>query len=573
MRIMLLSSSYNSLTQRAHVELVEAGHDVTIEVAVSEAQIREGVELFNPDLVLCPMLKFIIPKDLWLKIPCIIVHPGIKGDRGSYSLDWAIYGEQPYWGVTAVQAADEVDSGPIWATAEFPMRPGSKSSIYRDELSEAAMSVMHMVVKRFENGLYVPEVLDYSRADVKGRFRPALRQGQREINWQMDTVETILRKIRSADGSPGLLDVIAGGQYYLYGAHREGALVGPPGKILAKRHGAICRAAVDGAVWITHMKKKGNKADGYFKLPSTTVLGDLVKDVPEAKIDLLYCQEVATYKEIWYREYNEVAYLYFEFYNGAMSTEQCERLTKAFKEVCRRSGNKTIVLMGGRDFWSNGIHLNIIEAAKDPAEESWANINAIDDFVETVVNCTSHLVISAMHGSAGAGGVMMALAADKVIAREGMILNPHYKSMGGLYGSEYWTYLLPKRVGKKAAKELTNSCLPISVKHAKEIGLIDDVIYHDVLNPSSFHDQVVRIAEHLSHDERISRLLEDKRKMLNKDIKRKSLHEYRNAELKKMRVNFFGHDKSYHEARTSFVQKQPAEQTPAHLAKHRNETS
>ena len=35
--------------------------------------------------------------------------------------------------------------------------------------------------------------------------------------------------------------------------------------------------------------------------------------------------------------------------------------------------------MGGPDFWSNGIHLNVIEAAGGPADESWRNINAIDD--------------------------------------------------------------------------------------------------------------------------------------------------------------------------------------------------
>ncbi len=53
-------------------------------------------------------------------------------------------------------------------------------------------------------------------------------------------------------------------------------------------------------------------------------------------------------------------------------------------------------------------------------------------------------VISAMQGGAGAGGVMMALGADKVFAHEGTVMNPHYRSMG-LYGSEYWTYSLPKR--------------------------------------------------------------------------------------------------------------------------------
>ena len=40
-----------------------------------------------------------------------------------------------------------------------------------------------------------------------------------------------------------------------------------------------------------------------------------------------------------------------------------------------------------------------------------------------------------------------ALAADRVYARDDVVLNPYYRHMGGLYGSEYWTYLLPRRVG------------------------------------------------------------------------------------------------------------------------------
>ena len=88
------------------------------------------------------------------------------------------------------------------------------------------------------------------------------------------------------------------------------------------------------------------------------------------------------------------------------------------------------MLLGGRDFWSNGIHLNVIEASADPAEESWRNINAMDDLVHEVINTMSHVVIAGMRGNAGAGGAILALAADQVFARPSVVLNPHYRSMG-----------------------------------------------------------------------------------------------------------------------------------------------
>lgn len=569
MKILLISSSYDSLTQRTHVELMELGHEVSIELAINDNVIREGVLLYQPDLILCPNLRTIIPQDTWNEVPCIIVHPGIKGDRGPASLDWAIYEEHQYFGVSAIQAAEEVDSGPIWATAEFSLRKNSKSSIFRDDMSIAAMQVIHLVVKRFENGIYEPEPLDYSRDDVCGRYRPMMPLSVRNIDWHFDSADLIMRKIRCSDNHPGVLDTIHGAQFYIYGVHREGSLIGPPGNILAKRHGAICRATVDGAVWITHLRKKTDKNGQYLKLPATHVLEAQLDDVSESPIALLYTSAVETYKEIWFREANGVAYLYFEFYSGAMSTEQCLRLTAAFKAVCARVEDKVIVLMGGRDFWSNGIHLNMIEASADAAQESWENVNALNDFVLEVLKCTDKYVISAMHGSAGAGGVMMALAADQVIAREGIILNAHYQSMGGLYGSEYWTYLLPRRVGNEMAAQLIKRCLPISAEKGKRIGLLDDVIYHDVHNPSSFHDQIVRIAEKKATDLHLPTYLAIKADELRATEQSDPLHVYREAELAKVRENVSNPNSQFHQNRKAFVYRDVPQQTPGYLAVHR----
>lgn len=69
---------------------------------------------------------------------------------------------------------------------------------------------------------------------------------------------------------------------------------------------------------------------------------------------------------------------------------------------------------------------------------------------------------------------MLALAADIVLAREGVVLNPHYKTMG-LYGSEYWTYSLPRAVGSEIAHKLTEECLPISAIQAEQYGMVQGI--------------------------------------------------------------------------------------------------
>ncbi|NJM69689.1 MAG: hydrogenase maturation protein [Scytonema sp. RU_4_4] len=564
MKILFLVTAYNSLTQRAHIEVTARGHDVSIELAISDKVMAEAVELYQPDLIIAPMLKTAIPENIWQHHLCIIIHPGIKGDRGPSSLDWAIMTNTENWGVTALQATAEMDTGDIWSSQTFQMRQCSKSCLYRAEVTEAAIKVLLETIERFQSRNFVPEPLDYRQEDVKGCLRPYMRQNVRAIDWASESMSNIIRKIRAGDSQPGVLDTIYGEEYYLYGAHEEDSLKGTPGEIIAQRYGAICRAARDGAVWISHLKKRKKENQSFVKLPAALVLGEHLKNIPELPLPLYVSSTDRTYKEIWYQEKNNVGYLHFDFYNGAMSTDQCHRLRDAFLDVCNRD-TKVIVLMGGYDFWSNGIHLNVIEAAENPAEESWRNINAMNDLVYAILTTNTHQVIAALQGNAAAGGVMLALAADIVYCRRGIVLNPHYKQMG-LYGSEYWTYSLPKRVGTKKAIELTGNCMPMGTQVAKEIGLIDDFFGE---NHIIFQKKIELIAEEIAKNPNYENKLTLKIENRLTDEQYKPLEDYRKEELEKMKINFYEPDQSYHTARYNFVYKVTPLKTPLHLAKHR----
>lgn len=144
------------------------------------------------------------------------------------------------WGVTLLQADAEMDAGAIWASRTFTMRAASKSHLYRHEVTEAAIQGLLEAIARFESNTFVPEPLDYSREEVKGRLLAFMKQADRAIDWQ-DSSASILRKIRSADSFPGVLDTVLGMQCYLYGAHAEEVLRGTPGEIIATRDGALRR--------------------------------------------------------------------------------------------------------------------------------------------------------------------------------------------------------------------------------------------------------------------------------------------------------------------------------------------
>jgi putative two-component system hydrogenase maturation factor HypX/HoxX len=396
-----------------------------------------------------------------------------------------------------------------------------------------------------------------------------MRQPDRAIDWRGDDTATVLRKVRAADGVPGVRDEVLGLACHLYDAHAEGTLPvtrpgAVPGAVIAHRDGAICRATVDGAVWITHLKPV-REGETTFKLPAATVLGERLAGVPEVPLAPDAAAGAPTWREIRYEEADGVGYLHFPFYNGAMSTAQCTRLRDAYV-AARARPTRVIVLAGGPDFWSNGIHLNVIEAAADPADESWRNINAIDDLVREIVVTDRQLTIAALQGNAGAGGVFLALAADRVWARDGVILNPHYKGMGNLYGSEYWTYLLPRRVAPEQARAVTEARLPVGVAGAAAMGLIDD---HFGADPEDFRATVAARARALAADPALDRRLADKAARRAADEAARPLEAYRADELERMKLNFYGFDSSYHVARYNFVCKVPRSRTPLWLARHR----
>src|SRR6056297_1162213 len=468
MRLLILCHAFNSLSQRVFAELERAGHDVSVELDISDEVTREAVSLFGPDAIVAPFLKRRIPDDVWQAVPCLIVHPGPPGDRGPNALDWAVLDAPDVWGVSVILATAELDGGPVLASREFTMRRARKSSLYRLEVTEAAVQALFDALERLASDQTAPAV-SASISAAEDRWRDAVPTDLRRIDWDSDDTETVLRKINSADGQPGVADRILGHDVRVFDARPESALSGPPGDLLARSGGAICRATVDGAVWIGRLKDPAGKE---FKRPAADVLGAAADALTE--IPAQWKPDDEHRGPIRYTEHGQVGMLEFDFYNGAMSTRDCEALLAAWRHAADRP-TRVIVLTGGRDFWSNGMDLNSIEAAESPADESWRNINAMDDLAEAVINTTSHLTVSAMAGNAAAGGVFLALAADRVWARDGLVLNPHYKNMGNLYGSEYWTYLLPRRVGAHGIDQVMGRRLPMLADRARQLGLVDAV--------------------------------------------------------------------------------------------------
>ncbi len=535
MKILLLISSFNSLSQAIFIKLQDKGHCVGVAFAINEQQMKSEVQEFEPELILAPFLKAFISQEIYEKYPTYIFHPGPIGDRGPNSLEYALLNEIKDWGVVILRANELYDGGDIVAKSDFKVRSTYKASLYRQEVVEHSLNALDNF---FENPLQIAQILN--------PLHKLFKQEMRTIDWDNDNTKTILSKIHLSDSFPGVLDEIMGVVCYLYGAHNEKKLRGNTKEILAKRDGAICLGTKDGALWVSHLKEPK-----YFKLPATYVLKEKIAGIKEHRLPLLFDKSYDTFYEVSVEKRDRVAYLCFNFHNGAMSAKQCIRLKYAFEYLKEESD--VIVLVGGMDFFSNGIHLNILEDSKKQGEDGWSNINAMNDLIKSILEADEVLTIASLARNAGAGGVFMALACDYIVAKENVVLNPHYKTLG-LSGSEYHTYTLPKRVGKNVAKKLLNDALPISVEYAKKIKMIDEIF-----QAQNYYEELHNFASSLYSEGFIL----DKQDRVDKE--REKMEFCKQEELKKMHPEFWDEKSVFHTLRHEFVYKVCPTHTPKRL--------
>ena len=168
------------------------------------------------------------------------------------------------------------------------MREAGKSSLYRHEVRHAAIEALVEAIERIVDGDSLPsqERRSLGRAPT-GRARPLMTQSVRAINWDArqhrhGAAQDPRRRRASGrarhDRRRGVSPVRR--------TPRTGAA--RPGRARSSRSatGAICRATVDGAVWITHLKRQDTATERHFKLPAARALAlaGIELDVPEIAV-------------------------------------------------------------------------------------------------------------------------------------------------------------------------------------------------------------------------------------------------------------------------------------------------
>jgi putative two-component system protein, hydrogenase maturation factor HypX/HoxX len=155
--ILLVVSSHNTMSQKALSLLSSLEHKVMIEI-YDKNKLLEQVQALKPHLIICPFLTRPVPAEIYHNYITLIVHPGPIGDRGRHSVDRWILERPTEWGVTVLEADQEMDAGPVWAeekldTALCLPSTATKSDAY-NLLTTLAMKALRKINTQILQGKY-----------------------------------------------------------------------------------------------------------------------------------------------------------------------------------------------------------------------------------------------------------------------------------------------------------------------------------------------------------------------------------------------------------------------------------
>jgi len=124
----------------------------------------------------------------------------------------------------------------------------------------------------------------------------------------------------------------------------------------------------------------------------------------------------------------------------------------------------------------------------------------------------------------------------------------------GLSGSEYHTYTLPKRVGEAESRKLLDEALPLSVEHAKTLGLVDAVFSHD-----DYYEMLHNYAKECYSED----FIWEKQDRVEQESS--EMEQCKRQELERMYPEFWDEQSSFHRLRREFVYKVCPRETPQRL--------
>ena len=164
-------------------------------------------------------------------------------------------------------------------------------------------------------------------------------------------------------------------------------------------------------------------------------------------------------------------------------------LISRFKELDKDQKTRVIIIEGSGKGFSAGHNLKEVKSLKGKSNYKKL-FELCSELMMVIINCNKP-VIAKVHGAAFAAGCQLVATCDLALSTDDAIFSTPGVNIG-LFCSTPMV-ALSRNVARKKAMKMLLTGEPVSAKHAKDIGLINDHFSNDNLE-----EEVVKLAENIS---------------------------------------------------------------------------
>jgi methionyl-tRNA formyltransferase len=207
------------------------------------AEFYKTIRDLAPDIGVVVAYGHILKPDL-LSIPArgmVNVHPSLLPQlRGAAPVEWAILNGLEKTGVTIMQMAEGLDSGPILHQIPHRVSADVTGGELSEHLAEMGAQALVESLELLEANMLKP----VPQKDVDATYAPKLTREVARISWS-EPASAVVRKILALDPRPGAWAELDGREIKLFGAQVV-AGKGNPGDVLTTDNGLRISAAGGG---------------------------------------------------------------------------------------------------------------------------------------------------------------------------------------------------------------------------------------------------------------------------------------------------------------------------------------
>lgn len=238
---------------------LELGLEVWQPTKVRTAEFAEKLRALDAEVGVVVAYGRILPRAVLdaARMGCVNVHASLLPRwRGAAPIQWSIVHGDAQTGVTLMQVDEEMDAGPILATASTPIVPEDDAASLSERLSKMGAELLKRELPRYVEGKLTPQAQDAAAVTMA----PILKKEHGRIDWNKPA-RAVHDQIRGMNPWPGAYTTLGERRIKV---HRtlastldpEGAA---PGQVIALDPEGILVACAEGTLEIQELQESGRK--------------------------------------------------------------------------------------------------------------------------------------------------------------------------------------------------------------------------------------------------------------------------------------------------------------------------